>query len=182
MEDEQTAGANSKPMYRFLKQTAIVWKTTLGSIVAWEIARWSGSTHPYLAPLTLILCIQATVEQSLRFAIYRSIGTVLGVLLIGMFAKDIPVTAWSLGIALFVSTGIMKALRINDTIIHQVALSILFVLYFENQSSGYARDRVVDTLIGSIVAVLFIMFVVPTNGKASGGTSKKGSSGAGKAT
>ncbi|WAH38730.1 FUSC family protein [Alicyclobacillus dauci] len=147
----------------FLERTGIVWKTTLGSVIAWEAARLLGSKHPYLAPLTLILCIQTTIGQSLRFSLYRCVGTVIGVLLIGFFAKGIPVTAWALGIALFISTSLMKLLRMNDTIIHQVALSILFVLYFESHSAGYAWDRARDTLIGSLVAVVFVTVFFPTN-------------------
>ncbi len=147
----------------FLDQSAIVWKTALGSGIVWEIARLTGSRHPYLAPLTFILCLQTTIGQSIRYALYRSLGTVIGVLLIGFFAKSIPVTAWALAVALFASTALMKAFRANDFLIHQVALSVLFVLYFENHSSGYAWDRAKDTLIGAIVGVLFIVLVFPPN-------------------
>lgn len=147
----------------FLEQTSVVWKTALGSAIVWELARITGSKHPYLAPLTFILCLQATIGQTLRYALYRSLGTVIGVLFIGFFATSIPVTAWALCTALLVSTTIMKLFRANDLLIHQVALSILFVLYFENHSSGYAWDRVKDTLIGAIVGVLFVIFLFPPN-------------------
>ncbi len=147
----------------FFEQTVIIWKNAFGSATAWEIARITGSNHPYLAPLTLILCLQATVGQSLRFALYRSAGTVLGVLMIGFFAKNIPLTAWALGIALLISMTLLKIFRLNDQLINQVTLSILFVLYFENQSTGYAWDRAKDTLIGAAVSVLFVIFLFPPN-------------------
>jgi uncharacterized membrane protein YgaE (UPF0421/DUF939 family) len=147
----------------FFERTAVVWKTALGSAVSWEIAYLTGSHHPYLAPLTLILCLQATIGQSLKFAMFRSVGTIIGVLMIGSFAKFIPVTAWALAIALFMSMALMKLFRVNDQMVHQVALSILFVLYFENQSAGYAWDRAKDTLIGAIVGVLFVTLIFPPN-------------------
>ncbi|MCF8567494.1 FUSC family protein [Alicyclobacillus tolerans] len=147
----------------FLEQTAVVWKTALGSAIVWELARLTGSKHPYLAPLTFILCLQATVGQSLRYAMYRSVGTVIGVVMIGVFAKSIPVTAWALAVALLLSTALMKAFRANDLLIHQVALSILFVLYFENHSQGYAWDRTKDTLIGAVVGVISVLFLFPPN-------------------
>ncbi|GMA62960.1 FUSC family protein [Alicyclobacillus fastidiosus] len=150
-------------MIIFLEQSAIIWKMALGSAIVWELARLTGSKHPYLGPLTFILCLQATVGQSLRFALYRSLGTVIGVLLMDLFAKSLPVTAWSLALALLVSTALMKLFRANDLLIHQVALSILFVLYFENHSSGYAWDRAKDTLIGAAVSVVFILFLFPPN-------------------
>ena len=146
-----------------LQRTAVVWKTTLGSMAAWEIARFTGSNHPYLAPLTLILCLQVTIGQSLRFALYRALGTLIGVTMVGFFAKDIPVTGLSLGIVLFLSTAVMNLFRLKDLLIHQAALSILFVLYFEHHSAGYAIDRIKDTLIGCVVAVLFMTLIAPPN-------------------
>ncbi|WP_067624641.1 FUSC family protein [Alicyclobacillus acidiphilus] len=147
----------------FLEQTAVVWKTALGSAIVWELARLTGSKHPYLAPLTFILCLQASVGQSLRYALYRSVGTVIGVVMIGLFAKSIPVTAWALAITLLLSTAVLKACRASDPLIHQVALSILFVLYFENHSSGYAWDRAKDTLIGAVAGAMFVVFLFPPN-------------------
>ena len=150
-------------MATLLEQTAVVWKTALGSLIVWEFARYTGSTHPYLAPLTFILCLQATASQSLRYAMYRSAGTVIGVVMIGFFANSIPVTAWTLAVALLLSTALMKMFRANDLLIHQVALSILFVLYFENHSPGYAWDRAKDTLIGAVLGVIFVLFLFPPN-------------------
>ena len=147
----------------FLARTAVVWKTAVGSVISWEGARLTGSNHPYLAPLTLILCLQVTIGQSLRFALYRTVGTVLGVVMVGLLAIDIPITAWALGLALLVCTAILKMLKFNDLLIHQAALSILFVLYFENQSTGYAWDRVKDTLVGAAVALIFVIVLVPPN-------------------
>jgi uncharacterized membrane protein YgaE (UPF0421/DUF939 family) len=143
----------------FWERSAVVWKTALGSAVAWEVARLTGSKHPYLAPLTLILCLQATIGQSMRYALYRSVGTVIGVLMIGSFVKSIPVTAWALGLALLVSTAILKIFHVNDQLIHQMALSILFVLYFENHSVGYAWDRAKDTLVGAAIGVMYHVVV-----------------------
>ncbi|MCL6452660.1 MAG: FUSC family protein [Alicyclobacillus sp.] len=146
-----------------LSSTGAVWKAAFGSALVWELARWTGSRHPYLAPLTLILCLQATVGQSLRFAAYRTAGTVLGVLIMGLVAKQVPVAAWSLGLVLLVVTAVLKLFRANDLLIHQVALSLLFVLYFEHQSAGYAWDRAKDTVIGAVVAVLLTVLVFPPN-------------------
>lgn len=154
-------GSKQPPQGGFLEQTASVWKMALGSIIAWELAGLTGSKHPYLAPLTLILCLQVTIGQSLRFALYRTVGTVAGVLMIAGFAKDIPVTGWSLALILFLSAALMKVLNVSDKVIHQAALSILFVLYFEHHSAGYAFDRIKDTLIGSLTAVLFVTLILP---------------------
>ncbi|EPZ52855.1 FUSC family protein [Alicyclobacillus acidoterrestris] len=153
--------SKTKRWWNYVGRTADVWKTTLGSVVVWEVARVTGSRHPYLAPLTFILCLQATVGQSVRYAVYRSAGTVIGVFLIGAFAKWIPITAWALGIALLLTTVLMKCFRANAMLTHQVALSVLFVMYFEQHSAGYAWDRAKDTLIGAVVGVAFVVLLFP---------------------
>lgn len=144
-----------------LERTAVVWKSALGSIAAWEVASWTTSAHPYLAPLTLILCLQATIGQSIKFAWQRSLGTVIGVILLALFAPYLPTSAWMLGLILLVSTGVTKAIGLNDVLIHQIALSVLFVWYFEVHSPGYAWDRVKDTLIGAAMAILFMTVILP---------------------
>ncbi|WP_206918143.1 FUSC family protein [Alicyclobacillus suci] len=161
MARQDVGRSQTKRWWHYVAKTADVWKTTLGSVVVWEVARLTGSRHPYLAPLTFILCLQATVGQSVRYALYRSAGTVIGVFLIGAFAKWIPITAWALGIALLLTTVLMKCFRANAMLTHQVALSVLFVMYFEQHSSGYAWDRAKDTLIGAIVGVAFVVLLFP---------------------
>ncbi|WP_090823442.1 aromatic acid exporter family protein [Paenibacillus sp. yr247] len=59
--------------------TGSVWKTALAASLSWELARCAGSNHPYLAPLTVKLCIQITVSQSIQFAWQRVLGTIVGV-------------------------------------------------------------------------------------------------------
>ncbi len=145
----------------FLNKTAVVWKTAIASTLSWEVATWTGSKHPYLAPLTVILCLQVTVDQSIRFAVQRVIGTSLGVLLTVFIADYIGVGGWRLGLFLLVGIAIAKWLKLSDKVIHQVALSVLFVLYFESQSHGYALDRLKDTVIGAVVGILAVMLLLP---------------------
>lgn len=145
----------------FLNKTVVVWKTAIASTLSWEVATWTGSKHPYLAPLTVILCLQVTVDQSIRFAVQRVIGTSLGVLLTAFIADYIGVGGWRLGLFLLVGTAIAKWLKLSDKVIHQVALSVLFVLYFESQSRGYALDRLKDTVIGAVVGILAVMLLLP---------------------
>ncbi len=47
-----------------------------------------------------------------------------------------------------------KWLKLSQQIMHQVALTILLVFVFEKRTENYAFDRMNDTLIGVMVAVL----------------------------
>ncbi|GER66491.1 hypothetical protein BpJC7_06660 [Weizmannia acidilactici] len=65
----------NKPLFE-MKQL-IIWKIAIASSLSWEIAKSAGSHHPYLAPLTVILCIKAMPDQTISFAVNRMIGTMV---------------------------------------------------------------------------------------------------------
>lgn len=58
----------------------LAWKLAIGSALSWEISKLFGSDHPYLAPLSVILTIQSTVDKTVSLSIKRMIGTVIGIL------------------------------------------------------------------------------------------------------
>ncbi|NHM32549.1 FUSC family protein [Neobacillus terrae] len=141
----------------------LTFKMALGSALSWEISSLAGSGHPYLAPLSVILCLQSTIDQSLRFSFHRIIGTVLGVMVIVLLASHFHLNGWILGILILIGASLALFLRLDEKVLHQVALTILFVFVFEHKTKGYAIDRIRDTIIGSIVAVLIHMFLFPPN-------------------
>lgn len=141
-----------------MQRTAIVWKMAVGSVLAWELARWAGSAHPYLGPLTVLLAVKSSPDKSIRFAWQRIGGTLFGVLFTALLLRSVTPNAWTLGLLLLIGGAILKGLNMSDTVILESALSILLVLALKNQS-GYALDRVKDTIIGAIVALLLTLVV-----------------------
>ncbi len=133
----------------------------IASAVAWEAAKLVGSDHPYLAPLSVILCLRPTIDQSIRFSFHRIAGTAIGVMLTSYLVSHLPMNGWMLGLLLLGGTYIAKWLRIDVTVLHQVALTILLVFTFERNSKDYAFDRIIDTVIGVIIAILVHMFLFP---------------------
>ena len=140
--------------------SGLIWKIALGSFLSWEISRLFGSDHPYLAPLSVIICIQATRDKTVSLAISRIIGTIIGIPIVVLIANHLKVHGWSLGLLILFGGYISKWLKIDQSIMHQVALTILLVFVFEKQTEHYAWDRMIDTLIGVAVAVIlqFIRF------------------------
>ena len=141
----------------------LTFKMALGSALSWEIASLAGSGHPYLAPLSVILCLQSTIDQSIRFSFHRIVGTVLGIMVIVLLASHFHLNGWILGLLILIGASLALFLRLDESVLHQVALTILFVFVFEHKTKGYAIDRIRDTIIGSIVAVLIHMFLFPPN-------------------
>ncbi|OPA77787.1 FUSC family protein [Paenibacillus selenitireducens] len=145
----------------FINNNGAVWKIPLASALSWEIAKWAGSNHPYLAPLTVILSIQATVSKSIQFAWQRILGTIAGVLLTASIAPYIGLNGWSIGLMLLLGSAIVMLLKWDHAVMIQIAISILLVMYFQSKMPSYPIDRIRDTMIGAAVAVLIHMLILP---------------------
>ena len=134
----------------------------IGSALSWELAILFGSKYPYLGPISLILCLQATLHKSIRLGIARIIGTIIGVLSVYILASSLHANGWSIAIVMLVSLLIPLLFRANGTTLHQIALSVVLVLEFEHKLHGYGFDRIRDSLIGVAVA-LFLQYIYPPN-------------------
>ncbi|NIK79720.1 uncharacterized membrane protein YgaE (UPF0421/DUF939 family) [Paenibacillus castaneae] len=148
-------------MMDFIKYKGVVWKTPLAAALSWELAVWAGSKHPYLAPLTVILCIQLTVDKSIQFAWQRVLGTIAGVLFTISITPYLGLNGWSIGLLLLVGALIVTWLKLDHAIMVQVALSILLVMFFQSKMPSYSFDRIRDTVIGAIVAIVIHIMIFP---------------------
>jgi uncharacterized membrane protein YgaE (UPF0421/DUF939 family) len=68
---------------------------------------------------------------------------------------------WILGLLLLGATFISKWLRLDETVLHQVALTVILIFTFERKSKDYAFDRILDTIIGVIITILIHMLLSP---------------------
>ncbi|SFC95021.1 Fusaric acid resistance protein-like [Bacillus sp. OV322] len=130
----------------------LIWKLAIGgSTLSWEIAKLCGSFHPYLAPLSVIISLRSTMDKTVRLSIKWVIGTIIGIFVTVLIASHMTVIAWNLGLLILLGCFAAKYLNLDKKVIHQVALTILFVFVFEHQTKHYAIDRMRDTLIGVLV-------------------------------
>ncbi|KRF13543.1 hypothetical protein ASG93_13545 [Paenibacillus sp. Soil787] len=145
----------------FIQDTGLIWKTPLAAALSWELAKRVGSNHPYLAPLTVILCIQITVSKSIQFAWQRVYGTIVGVALTSILAPYLGLTGWSIGLMILLGSVIVKLLRLDNVVMSQVTLSVLLVMYFQSEMPTYPFDRIRDTVIGAAIALLIHILLFP---------------------
>ena len=122
-----------------------------------------GSKHPYLAPLTVILSMQETVQHSAMYAFYRIIGTIFGISVTVFIINHLEVNGWKIGLLLFGGMLLPVILRVHKTIIHQVALTILLVFVFGHKTNYYVTDRIRDTIIGTLIAIIIHMIIFSPN-------------------
>ncbi|WP_170846212.1 aromatic acid exporter family protein [Bacillus sp. MUM 13] len=143
----------------------LIWKLAIGSTLSWEIAKLCGSIHPYLAPLSVIISLQSTMDKTIRLSIKRVSGTIIGIFVTVLIASHMTVNAWNLGLLILLGCFAAKYLNLDKKVIHQVALTILFVFVFEHQTKHYAIDRMRDTLIGvlvtGIIQLIWFRLILP---------------------
>lgn len=145
----------------FGNKTALVWKMAIASALSWELAKLVGSHHPYLAPLSVVLCLQNTIDQSIKHSIHRIAGTAIAIILTAYIVNYLDMNGWMLGLLILGGTLIVMGLRFDATVIQQTALTIVLVFTFEQKSKDYAIDRIVDTIIGAAIAIIVQMFLFP---------------------
>ncbi|OKL40336.1 FUSC family protein [Pontibacter flavimaris] len=139
-------------------------KTALAAAVSWLVATAVlGSEYPFFAPLASILTVQVTVADSVDKATQRIIGIIGGVMVSLLIGHWLGTSTLSIFLTVLVGMGISQALRMNPQVVSQVAVSSLLVLAFGLQEEGYAVERVVETVMGSAVAVLINALIVPQN-------------------
>jgi hypothetical protein len=135
-------------------------KTTVAAVLAYVVALpLSDNPRPVLAPLTALLVVQFTLYDTLRSGLRRVASVVLGVLVAVVIANWVPLTWWSLGIAVAGSLVLGRLLRLGAEVA-EVPISAMLVLAVGGADS-VATDRVVETIIGAIVGVLVGAVVAP---------------------
>ena len=142
--------------------TLQIVKTAFAAAASWLVATsLLHSEYPYFAAVAAIITVQVTVADSVDKATQRIIGIIGGVLLSMLLGHWFQIGAISIFFIILIGMGIAKALRMNQQIISQVAISSLLVLAFGQTKEGYGYERIIETILGSAIAVLINALIVP---------------------
>ena len=142
-------------------QILLATKAAVAAGIAWAVALLADPhTRPYFAPLAVILIVQPTVYDSLSRAFQRVAGVVLGVAAALTVSHFLTPSGWSIAIIVFAGLLLGWSLRLGPQGVVQVPVSALLVFAVGSATPDYGGRRVVETLIGSAIAVLAV-FVSP---------------------
>lgn len=119
-----------------------------------------GSRQPYFAPLAAILTMQVTVSDSVTFGGQRILGVIGGVAVSLAAAHWLRPSALGVALLVFVGMGIASVVGLANLAVAQVGISGLLVLALGNRPE-YAAARLVETVLGALIAVLVQAFLVP---------------------
>ncbi|MEU7137369.1 FUSC family protein [Streptomyces sp. NPDC046261] len=135
-------------------------RSTLAAVISYVVAlQLSNEPAPLTAPLTALLVVQVTLYSTLTTGIRRVNSVVAGVLIAIGFSALVGLTWWSLGLIILASLVIGRFVRAGE-FVPEVAISAMLVLGVTRVAET-AWDRVLETLIGAIVGLLFDVLFVP---------------------
>ncbi|MFD8477962.1 aromatic acid exporter family protein [Kitasatospora sp. NPDC059673] len=141
----------------FVVQTV---RATVAATLAYVVATWlSREPVPLTAPLTALLVVQVTVYSTLKTSVRRVNSVVVGVLIAIGFSAVVGLSWWSLGLIILASLTVGRFVRV-DEFVQEVAISAMLILGV-SQVTTQAWDRVLETLIGAAVGLLFNLVFAP---------------------
>jgi uncharacterized membrane protein YccC len=139
-------------------QFVLALKAGVGAGIAWAVALLvTPHSRPYFAPLAVILIVQPTVYDSLSRAFQRVVGVLLGVSAALVVNHFLRLSGWSIAIIVFVGLLLGWSVRLGPQGVVQVPISALLVFAVGSATPGYGGRRVLDTLVGSAIAVLAVL-------------------------
>ncbi|MGK4585636.1 FUSC family protein [Kitasatospora sp. HPMI-4] len=147
---------------RRLKEPVVVLtvRATVAATLSYAVAvQLSSEPAPLTAPLTALLVVQVTLYSTLTTGIRRVNSVVIGVLIAIGFSSVTGLSWWSLGLIILASLTIGHFVRV-DEFVQEVAISAMLILGVTRLASQ-AWDRVLETLIGAGVGLLFNFVFAP---------------------
>ncbi len=136
-------------------------RSATAATLAYIAALWllGSRPPPLLAPLTALLVVQVTLYATLTSGIRRVNAVVAGVLIAVGFSSLVGLTWWSLGLLIISALVLGHVVRAGE-FVPEVAISAMLVLGVSH-ATDLALSRVLETLIGAVVGLLFNMVFLP---------------------
>lgn len=154
--------ARAAALLRHRSDPVVVWtiRATAAAVLAYAVAqRLSSEPAPLTAPLTALLVVQVTLYSTITTGIRRVVSVVAGVLIAVAFSAVVGLSWWSLGLIILAALTVGQFIRVGEFVI-EVAISAMLVLGV-TQLASHAWDRVLETLIGAGVGLMFDAVFAP---------------------
>lgn len=139
-----------------------VVKTAVAATLAWVACLLIlPGQIPVFGAVAAIIVVQPSVNQTFAKAIERSFGVIVGVAIAYFAGVVFGNPSWLVLAAILISLLTAWALKLGPGGTVQVPISAMLVLSIGAQTPGYALDRILETFIGAIIAVLVNLAIVP---------------------
>lgn len=140
-----------------------VVKTSIAVVVAWVVSFLAlGQPLPIFGAIAALLVVQPSVNQSFARGLERSAGVVMGVGLAYVVGAVLGHEhTWVVLVAVVLALLLAWLVKLTPTSSTQVPISAMLVLSVGVVTPGYAVDRIIETVIGAVVALLVNALIVP---------------------
>ena len=133
-------------------------RLTIAAVVAYLVAgAFSPGLRDLTAPLTALLVVQASTVGTLQRGVVRVGAVLTGVLIAVGVASWIGLSWWSLGAVIAASLVLARVLRLGEQSL-ETPISAMLILAVSVPELA-AEQRVVNTLVGTVVGVAFSLLV-----------------------
>jgi hypothetical protein len=146
---------------RGIDSLGLVLRISVATTVSYLVAqRVSGSLLPIFAPMTTLFVVQSSPFSTLGMTAQRVLGTGLGVAVATVYVTFVPVTWWSVFLALVASLLLARALPVGIVGQLQIPVATVFVLALGPGDLAVDLWRVFDVALGALVGAVAV-FVFP---------------------
>lgn len=137
-------------------------KTAIAVSISIGIANMLGMENPLYAAIGAIISMQNTLNESFKAGRNRVLGTIIGALIGVVFAFINPESIILIGVGIIMVIYICNLLKWNNSIsIAAVVFCVVMTSLNGKNPFFYGVNRIFDTCIGIIVAVLVNYFIFP---------------------
>jgi uncharacterized membrane protein YgaE (UPF0421/DUF939 family) len=141
-----------------------VIQTAGAATIAWLLAtRVFGHEAPFFAPVAAIMSLGATRGQRARQAIEMMVGVALGIGVADVLVHGIGRGLWQLALVIVLAMTAAAILGAGRLLSTEAAVSAVLVVTVAPSASGLPPVRLLDALIGGIVALGFSQVLFPVN-------------------
>lgn len=147
-------------------------KTALGIFLCLLIS----PTEPFFACMTVVFCIQNTVDDSIKLALTRSLGTIIGgimgltFLCLCRYVKTLglPFYVTKLLVYLLISIGIMCTIQSFNLLKRPSWINIGCIVFLavttaraDSAPVAYTINRIIETLFGMLIGLIVNYTIKP---------------------
>lgn len=137
-------------------------KTSIAVALAWIVSQWLlPGELPIFAAMAAIIVVQPSVNQSLGKALERSFGVVGGVLVALAIGVLFGQSTWIVLATIVLCLLLAWVLKLSPGSANQLPISAMLVLTLGTATPTYARDRIIETILGAAIALIVNALIVP---------------------
>ena len=139
---------------RLRSQMRLILQAAIATSVSWELATLAfPNRSPLFAPFAAIVCLASGYGQRTRRTLELILGVALGIGVADLAARAIGTGWWQLFLITLAAMSVAVLLDAGRVFVLQAGLSAMIVVTVQPPGSGLAGQRLLEILIGGLVAL-----------------------------